>query len=163
MSDSQYETDKSTTNLEMALKLDNPDVNGKTRVIRYIASDNTGRAAQLTDTDYHSAPTPFGKQVWATDCEWQVWNPDGQLVQVPFIKIRATDGSVRHVRIACEAKKDDEVVFSDFVWVNPDGSDEIRNKYIQFNHPNGRIFQCEILDAIPRFPNRPVFQIKFIT
>jgi len=132
--------------------------------IEYMASDDTKRTAKLTATDIHMPLGPLG--AWKTDdCEWIVNNPDGTTPQVEWIFIRATDGSVRKVRIASQyediatAQGGVGVIRSDFVYAYDDGSDEHRERQIFLIDPQGKHYRLIIDDVYRPFPVVPTFTV----
>ena len=138
-------------------------INGVNDSIEYLASDDTPRSTRLTEVDVHSVSLPFEN---TDDAEFVVVNPDGSTPQVPFILIRATDGSVRKVKTECHFHHaavggDTDKIICKFVFANEDDSDEHKaDEGITLIAPNGKHFHVEIESVQRPLPKRPRFIVS---
>lgn len=137
--------------------------NGDNQWIEYLASDDTPRRARLTETDvYGTGLEDIGlpNRLHTKDPNWIVKNPDGSTPEVEWQFFRATDGSIRKVRISCNYNTDNKKrIICRFVYANPNGSDEHDDHQIWFKHPKGGVYKVTINDTLPPFPKSPTFHV----
>jgi hypothetical protein len=133
--------------------------------IRYKASDDRPRRGSLTETDINVPLPKIGQ--WSTkDSQWEVSYDNGTTTTVKWMHFRATDGKHRKVRIACEGGQVQTQngpvhrIVCDFVYANPDGSDEHREHQIYFIDPDDQLpYRVIINDVFRPYPVRPVFHV----
>ncbi len=136
--------------------------------IKYVASDKTMREAWLQKADVIGENFPVLGHLKTIDAEWVVHNPDGQEPAVQWIYVLATDHSVRKVRTACtyhsppqsndptqSADVNADQITCDFVYANPDGSDEHREDHIYLLGQDRKPFYLRIAPASGPFPTPP--------